>query len=222
LEIALTSGQRKIIEKIHVAGYTTSFELNCDERPQKLAADPENHIFRRLYPSEIPPAVNAIKASASVVTVLSESLGPEFKKTAATLVHSLGLKHNAFITENELTGKMLAENDILLIGRPRRSDLLQKMPARVSFRPNSFRVNDRLYDNSGDVFFGVFDHPVNTGRIAGLFMPLGSQNADVVARKITHYGKYSYLAFSGGKNLAKGIWPVETSPLVYVWHHTDE
>jgi hypothetical protein len=39
----------------------------------------------------------------------------------------------------------------------------------------------------------------------------------MVARKITHYGKYSYLAFQGGKNLDKGIWPVETSPLIYEW-----
>jgi len=38
-----------------------------------------------------------------------------------------------------------------------------------------------------------------------------------VARKITHYGKYSYLAFQQGKNKDKGIWPVEKSPLVVEW-----
>jgi hypothetical protein len=40
-----------------------------------------------------------------------------------------------------------------------------------------------------------------------------------VARKITHYGKYSYLAFENGKNRAKGFWPIEQSPLEYRWNH---
>lgn len=222
LLLALNAGEETVVEKIEVSGKSTSFELTCNRQPQKLTADPDNDIFRRLDPSEIPPTVNALKSSTSVITVLSESREPEIIKSAETLVRSLGLKHNKFITENELKEKMLAENDILLIGRPRRSDLLQKTPARFSIRPNSFWINDRLYDKPGDVFFGVFDHPVNTNRIAGLFMPLTSQSTDVVARKITHYGKYSYLAFSGGTNLDKGVWPVETSPLVYVWNHTDE
>jgi len=30
---------------------------------------------------------------------------------------------------------------------------------------------------------------------------------------VPHYGKYSYLVFSGAKNVAKGQWPVTESPL---------
>ena len=30
---------------------------------------------------------------------------------------------------------------------------------------------------------------------------------------VPHYGKYSYLVFSGAKNIAKGQWPVTESPL---------
>jgi hypothetical protein len=37
----------------------------------------------------------------------------------------------------------------------------------------------------------------------------------VLARKLPHYAKYSYAAFSGAEmtNLAKGVWPVTGSPL---------
>jgi hypothetical protein len=38
--------------------------------------------------------------------------------------------------------------------------------------------------------------------------------AKEVARKMTHYGKYSYLVFTEGRNQVKGIWPVLESPLV--------
>jgi hypothetical protein len=152
-----------------------------------------------------------------VLTVLSEKLDPEIKKAAGILALSLGLKHNTFVTESELNGQMLAENDILIIGLPRRDDLLSKMPARITVQSDSFVLNDRRYNKAADTFWGVFEHPTATNRVAALFIPLSVQYAGVVARKITHYGKYSYLAFQGGKNLDKGIWSVESSPLIYEW-----
>jgi hypothetical protein len=38
-----------------------------------------------------------------------------------------------------------------------------------------------------------------------------------VARKIPHYGKYSYLVFRGDRNREKGVWPVVSSPLIVQW-----
>jgi hypothetical protein len=217
LMLALKTREQTVIQKIFVSGRATSFRLISDHRPQKLTADRDDDIFRRLSPSEIPPAVNALKSSPSVIIVLSEKLDPEIKNAAAILALSLGLKHNEFVTERELNRQMLAENDILMIGLPRRNDLLQKMPTRVTVQSDSFSLNEKLYDTPFDTFFGVFEHPATTNRSAALFMPLSPQYADVVARKITHYGKYSYLAFQSGKNMDKGIWPVEASPVVYEW-----
>jgi hypothetical protein len=217
LMLALKTGKQTTTQNIFVSGRATSFELKGDHRPLKLKADPADDIFRRLYPSEIPPAVNAFKSSPAVLTVLSAELDPELIKAAEILALSLGLKHNKFVTESELDRRMLAENDILVIGLPSRNDLLQKMPAQVKIQSDSFSLNETLYEKPFDTFFGVFEHPAAPDRSAALFLPLSPQYADVVARKITHYGKYSYLAFQSGKNLDKGIWPVETSPLVYEW-----
>ncbi len=217
LMLTIKTREQTAIHKIFVSGRATSFELNSDHRPQKLTADRDDDIFRRLSPSEIPSAVNTLKSSPSVITVLSEKLDPEIKKAAAMLALSLGLKHNEVVTETELNKQMLAENDILMIGLPRRMDLLQKMPSRVRIQSDSFSLNETLYDKPFDTFFGVFKHPATPHRSAALFMPLSPQYAEVVARKITHYGKYSYLAFQSGNNMDKGIWPVEASPLVYEW-----
>jgi hypothetical protein len=218
LTLALQNAEQTAYQKIFISGRATPFELDSDHPPQKLIADPNEDIFRRLLPSEIPPAVNTLKSASTVLTVLSEKLDPEIKKAAEILALSLGLKHNTFVTESELNGQMLAENDILIIGLPQRNDLLSKMPARITVQADSFVLNDRRYDKAADTFLGVFEHPTATKRVAALFMPLSVQYAEVVARKITHYGKYSYLAFQGGKNLAKGIWPVETSPLIHDWN----
>jgi hypothetical protein len=91
------------------------------------------------------------------------------------------------------------------------------MPDQVSLQPDSFTLNSALYNKPSDAFFGVFQHPFNENRIAALFIPSSNQFADRVARKITHYGKYSYLAFQSGNNRDKGVWAVEKSPLVYVF-----
>lgn len=217
LTLALETGQRTITQKINVSGPVTFFELNSADPPLKLTADPADDIFRRLAPSEIPPAVNALKSSSSVVTVLADQLGPALEKAARTLALSLGLKHNKFIAEDELNRQRLVDSDIIMIGRPRLADFLKNIPAAVDIRSKSFSLDKSVYDKSSDIFFGVFNHPYAKNRIAALFMPLSPKYAEVVAAKIPHYGKYSYLAFQNGKNQAKGFWPVEMSPLVYKW-----
>jgi homogentisate 1,2-dioxygenase len=80
-----------------------------------------------------------------------------------------------------------------------------------------FTVNGKTYDRPSDSFFSVFRSPAHEGRVVALFLPLSEKHADEVARKITHYGRYSFLVFSEGRNEAKGTWPVTESPLVYEW-----
>jgi hypothetical protein len=222
LTLALATGHRTITQKINVSGRETFFELSCADPPQELTADPADDIFRQLGPSEIPPAVNALKSSSSVATILTDQSDPALQKAARTLALALGLKHNEFMAENKLNRQRLADKDILIIGRPRSADLLKNLPAAVDIRSKSFSLDNAVYDGATDAFFGVFHHPDAKNRVMALFMPLSPEYADIVAAKITHYGKYSYLVFQKGKNQAKGFWPVEASPLVYRWDRKTE
>jgi hypothetical protein len=217
LKLVLETGQGTITKKIAVSNRETFFNLSSPDPPTKLKADPGSDIFRRLYKSEIPPAVNSLKSSSSVLTVLADRSDPALEKAARTLVLSLGLKNNQFVTETELTRQSLVENDILLIGQPRLKGFLKNLPSGVEIRKRSFSLDKSVYDKASDAFFGVFGNPYAENRVAALYMPLSPEYADIVAAKITHYGKYSYLAFQGGKNREKGFWPVESSPLVYKW-----
>ena len=80
-----------------------------------------------------------------------------------------------------------------------------------------FKVNGKDYDRPSDSFFGIFRSSAQEERVVALFLPLSEKHADDVARKITHYGTYSYLVFREGRNESKGTWPVTDSPLVYQW-----
>jgi hypothetical protein len=85
----------------------------------------------------------------------------------------------------------------------------------VTLTKQSFDLEGVTYRDPADVFFGVFERSGGNRRATALFFPLSTAYAEPVARKITHYGSYSYLAFSRGQNQAKGVWPTLASPLIH-------
>jgi hypothetical protein len=195
----------------------TPFEITTSASPTKLQVDPQFDLFRRLSSSEIPPAINSLKGSSSVVVVLCGEDASHLQKTARTLVASLGLEEAVILREEDLKGSVSTRNDLIFLGMPEDPSLLSKMPAVLSLAKNNFTLNNYRYDDSEEVFFGVFEHPRKEKGVVAVFLPLSRKNLETVARKITHYGKYSYLAFRAKKNVEKGIWPVVSSPLIYEW-----
>jgi hypothetical protein len=152
-----------------------------------------------------------------VLFVFAEKVSPQTKKAARLLALSLGLKQYKFAAGSTVSKKQLHENDLVIIGHPDQESLLRRLPQQIVTNPLSFSLNDKVYHQKSDVFFGVFAHPFTDNRVAALFRPLSNEYAETAARKITHYGKYSYLVFQNGKNRAKGIWTPDSSPLVYDW-----
>jgi hypothetical protein len=71
------------------------------------------------------------------------------------------------------------------------------------------------FTGPGVVLFAALPHPLDTARTTALFLPFSAGAAEQAARKIPHYGKYSYLAFENGTNRAKGTWPPAASPVIH-------
>ncbi len=195
----------------------TRFEMNSDSAPVKLTVDPDYDIMRRLYDEEIPPSINSLKSSPSVLFLMADDTTTELKKTAGLLALSLGMKRYEFAAANSVSRAQLQESDLVIIGRPEQKSLLHRLPPQIEMDSSSFTFNEKIYDQLSDVFFGVFAHPTADNRVAALFWPLSDKYAEATARKITHYGRYSYLVFQDGKNQEKGVWPPDSSPLIYEW-----
>jgi hypothetical protein len=216
LQIPLSVETRKgrVLKTVHSNRASTRFDMTVEDFPSTLTLDPDADLFRRLHPSEIPPSVNSLKGADSVLVILAEGGSPE---TADLMIRSLGLNRARIIEEGDLTEQLAGENDLVFVGLPRNRSFLKELPETVSIRENGFVLNDRVYDVSSDAFFGVFAHPRTEKRVAALFMAKGP-SAETVARKITHYGKYGYLSFSGDVNVDKGTWPVTDSPVIHHFH----
>jgi hypothetical protein len=189
--------------------------------PQKVIVDPEVNIMRRLFDTEVPPAINSLKGSPSVMFLVSDTADAELANSAKLLALSLGLKKYEIVSAENSNQTQLRENDLVVIGHPLQKTLLRNMPPQFAVDHRSFVLNNSVYNQSSDVFFGVCRHPFDSHRVAALFLPLSSDYAELAARKITHYGKYSYLVFKNGKNQDKGFWQVKDSPLVYSWKDND-
>jgi len=217
LDIALNSRKKGVTKKIKVSGKTTPFEISTDTPPERLTVDPDIDTFRYLYTSEIPPSINAIKGSSSVLVVLGDRAWPGVEEVAETLTRSLGLKNFEMFSEDRVRERESLEKDIVFVGLPQRKHLLPDVSRWIVIRKDEFILDGRSYGAPSDVFFGVFPHPSAEGRVMALFLPLSVKYAREVAGKITHYGKYSYLAFSRGRNQDKGIWPISESPLTHRW-----
>ena len=212
-----TAAGAAVARRLDVGAEKTPFVLNAADRPVSLTVDPDYDLFRRLYPSEIPPSINTIKSASSVVVITASDLAGDLTKAADTLLLSLGVENYRVVTEDRLDVSDVGESDLLLIGLPSRTDLLSAVDGKVTLTKRSFELEGVTYRDPADVFFGVFERSGGNRRATALFFPLSSEYAELVARKITHYGSYSYLAFNLGQNRAKGVWPTLASTLIHRW-----
>jgi hypothetical protein len=203
--------------KIALTGQAAAFTLRSKSPPSRIVVDPDVDLFRRLDPGEIPPDINGIKGSRALVAVVARSLSKESAEASKILLEAFGQKHAPVLREDEATPAQLNGHDVLYLGLPGEETFVSSLPGAVTISRNHFIVEGVKYDTQGDVLFIVVSHPQETQRVAGLFLPLSAKAIATAARKIPHYGKYSYLVFRDGVNQAKGTWPVSESPLIHVF-----
>jgi len=190
---------------IPLSGEDVRFSLSASSKPRRLVADPDADVFRRLPLSEIPPAVNGIRGSASLVAVAARSLPPATVDAAKIVLAALGRDDVPVLREEETPPGRLSGHDVLYLGAPEGNGYLPPLPKGLVIGPRGFTLEGAAYDDPGDALFVVLPHPADAGRVCAVFLPLSPEAAAQAGRKIPHYGKYGYLAFSSGTNKAKGI-----------------
>jgi hypothetical protein len=202
---------------VRIGGGDIRFKLYSDARPVRLIADPEVDVFRRLDPSEIPPLVNGVRGSGSLLVMAARGLPPEIVEASRVLLSAIGKESVPVAREEDTPASAIAGRDVLYLGLPQGKGYLPPIPRELSATPESFTLEGTRYQSPGDALFAVLPHPSDKGRVAAVFLPFSAEAASQAGRKVPHYGKYSYLSFSAGVNKAKGTWPATASPTVHVF-----
>ncbi|MEK6696361.1 MAG: M1 family aminopeptidase [Candidatus Deferrimicrobiota bacterium] len=201
---------------VPISGEQATFAIASDGRPTSLILDPDVDLFRRLHPSEIPPTVNGIRGSGGLAVVVAKGFPRETAEAARVLLAAMGREQLPLLREEETSPEKLAGGDVLYFGLPSGKGYLPTaLPQELSLAPGKFTLNGTEFSAAGDALFAVLPHPSAAGRVAAVFLPLSPEAANAAGRKIPHYGKFSYLAFSGGNNRDKGTWVAADSPAVH-------
>ncbi len=213
--VTTEAGQRSFT--IDVESSSAPFALELDARPTALAVDPWFDTFRLLDPHETPPSIGQIFGEPRVLAVLPSG---EDAGSYRELVEGWRTDDHAveFVLDREI-GSLPADRAVWLFGRTNRfaPDLLAFDPGIGGEGPlESVALGDERVSTGDHSVVVVRRNPGDAEKAVGWISVAPDSAFPGMARKLPHYGKYSYLAFEGDEptNTVKGQWDATDSPLV--------
>lgn len=203
--------------RVSLSGDSTRAALPLSGEPRCLAVDPRFDLFRRLLPGEIPVSLDSLLGAEQLTLVTPSAAPAPMRRAYDRLAEAWAATwpHVTVRADDELES-LPADRSIWLLGWENRfrSRLAGRLDAAADVTPGGVRLAGRTWSPRGRSF--VVTAPGDDNPIAWL---AADDPAAVpgLARKVPHYGKYSYLVFAGDApdNLLKGQWPATASPLVH-------
>ncbi len=198
-----------------------SYELAFPQEPLLIQIDPQFNLFRKLHYNEIPPSLSKIFGSDEILIVLpskADKTKQEYYKNLADIWSADKTKKINVTYDNEISelpinaAVWIFGTENLFAGKVTES--LKDYDAELTGK--TVRFAKASYEIDKNSFVISVRHP---GNPASVLVLLSSDNKDAVeglARKLPHYGKYSYLVFEGTEptNIGKGEWEAVNSPLM--------
>ena len=209
--VVTTQGGDSIRQTLAVAGSRTPFRFSVNSLPTQLEADPDSDNFRRLDPIELPATINDLRMPRRPLVIVAAG-HDGLRAAARDLLKGLGWDESEVVAEEQLDQRQRAGRDLLLLGWPQRPDLQPALPDDVTMTPTTFSWRD----HHGDTLFAVFRRGGSEPATTALLLAATPEAARAAAAKVPHYGRYSMLLFTGGRNTARTTWVPERSPLKVV------
>jgi hypothetical protein len=190
------------------------FNLTVPQRPQRLAIDPDFDLPRRLAATETAPVLSQLMGSESLLIVLPRNAHEAYRRFAARWAVRDAVQ---VVVDHELDA-LPQDADIWIIGwnnrwRPQVLAALAEHPVELDDSHLQLPDSHHALADTGVVL--IARHPHAPERALALLAGADPEGFSAMASRLRHYGRYSYLAFTGATaaNSARGQWPVRDSPL---------
>ncbi len=214
LPLYLETENQPVHETINITSEKKSFEISASSRPLRLAVDPENHIFRRLDPGEIAPAVEVVRGSDKLIAVVSAGLSPEQAGAAEILLRTLNRPDVQVFDEQDINEEDLQDKDVLFLGLPERfAGELFEQTGMISREDDEIFFDGRRLTEPETAFFAAVNPSGDPESVWAYFVPFSEEAASDAAPRIPHYGGYSYVLFKHGELVQRGILDPAGPPL---------
>lgn len=219
VEVKFTDGSvdRRLLD---LAAKKSQFALQFIKEPKEIKVDPKYDVFRSIYPEEVPPTLSEVLSEdGKVVFVVPKSLPADLMKAYNVFIKEITKVHFSSyrVMNDEDFLKSNVTESVWLLGWGNKG--IEKLSKSfkdygVTVRDHSIKAKDLNVDRSVNAALLTFR--LNGDSKKSIVWVVGQEPDiwSVLARKIPHYGKYSYLNFDfSGKNLSKSQWPSIGSPL---------
>ncbi len=180
---------------------------------QRVEIDPQFQVYRRLSPFEIPPSLSKAFGAKKVLIVMSAQSAPLY----AGLAKAWSRDGVETVMDSELN-RLPADRAVWVLGAgnkfaPAVAEVLK--PYGASLDAAGLRTATATYEAANRSLVVVVRHPQNPDSVVIYVSASSGTAANALARKLPHYGKYSWLVFAGDEatNEATGQWPVGDTPL---------
>ena len=181
---------------------------------QRVEIDPQFQLYRRLSPFETPPALSKAFGAKKVLIVTTAGSSPIYDGLLKAW-----RKDGIEIVEDSHLNELPADRPVWLLGAgnkfaPVVSEAAKSYGATLDL--NGLNLAGTSYAATDRSLVVGVRHPQNPASVIVYLSAASEPAANALARKLPHYGKYSWLVFSGdeAENEAKGEWPTGETPLV--------
>ena len=177
------SGKKEIVpSKISREMNTTT--LYSRELPERIVIDEGYDIMRSLSSAEFPAVIARLLGDTSPVMIQPQSETDTYKKIIETFIsRGASLKKASDIDDS-----LMANNTFIVLGAD---------------NPILKRFGGAPKKITGGFTLDVRQNPLNRDKVISIVNAESTEEAVAAFPKIFHYGKYSHLAFSKGKNILK-------------------
>ena len=201
---------------LEMKGKQAELHLPLAARPLRVDVDPEFDLFRRLDRAEIPPALSQVFGAEKLLIVLPRN-APEALRAQYLTIAQTWQKQPSSVTRilwDDEIEHFPDEGAVWLFGEENRF----RGEFQAALMQSGAMLSEggvwlaREYERTRHAL--VLTAHIGQTPAAWLAAPDAAM-LPILARKLPHYAKFSYAAFSGPEltNLTKGVWPVARSPL---------
>lgn len=222
IAIHLDGTTKAIQQTFEMNGRTLEINLTFNARPVWLQVDPEFDTFRRLSKDEVPAVLTMALGAEKTLIVLpantSENTISNWKKFIDIIRPSLPKVSDVQVQLDSEIHQLPSDRSIWVLGN---ENLFTKKFSEL-IKDQGVKINQENIEMSGvntsfkDHSFTLMGRDVKNNNQIWTFIATDSDASfPILANKLIHYGKYSYLGFESDSvtNKVKGIWKLLTSSM---------
>lgn len=213
--ITLEGDEQALMKVFELDERRGELSIQLSKRPIRIDIDPRFDVFRRLSPDELPPSLGQVFGATRITVVVPEAADIRERQAYEDLAQQWQRRFPQLQIQDD-TQPLPTGGGVWILGKNNRyaATVLQGIGKQYAVEMGQIvRLGDEEFSDEG-LSVVLTQRRDSTSTLAYL-QPGSIAAISALARKLPHYGKYSYLAFSGdtGTNVGKGRWPVTSSPL---------